>query len=224
MKYVLLPFDHSPFSNNYLSSLATTKFPNLLRLSNDPILKKPFLVDCSYHDTYRYPKLWWWNWWGPIVNITTYHLWCVSNSLLDDSIFILLFPHTLANNTLKWFINFSTTSFNSFTTLVMSFLTHFKLHIWYEIGTKIMTSLWWNNATHIFDHIHEWGRCRWLVKAMIHYWILVDWFSKSLLPPISKYISMVGDIIEEKNIYRSQQLDLIYSQLGTLYDIIPNAL
>jgi hypothetical protein len=41
--------------------------------------------------------------------------------------------------------------------------------------------------------------------------LLADWFTKSLLPPIAKYVSMSGAITEEQAIHRAQHLDLIYS-------------
>jgi hypothetical protein len=50
----------------------------------------------------------------------------------------------------------------------------------------------------------------------------MEWFTKSILPPISKDVAMDGVTIEEKSIMCSQQLDFIYSHLGTLYNIIPN--
>ena len=34
---------------------------------------------------------------------------------------------------------------------------------------------------------------------------------------------MGGVVTEEKEISRAQYLDLVYSQSGTLYDLIPNA-
>ena len=34
---------------------------------------------------------------------------------------------------------------------------------------------------------------------------------------------MGGAVTEEKDIIRAQYLDLVYSQLGTLYDLIPHA-
>jgi hypothetical protein len=52
---------------------------------------------------------------------------------------------------------------------------------------------------------------------------LADWFTKSLLPKISCDVAMSGAVTEEDVIRRAQHLDLIYSQSGTLYDIIPNA-
>jgi hypothetical protein len=40
----------------------------------------------------------------------------------------------------------------------------------------------------------------------------MDWFSKSLLPPIAKYITMKLPRNEEEAIQKSQQYDLIYVQ------------
>jgi ribosomal protein L44E len=62
-----------------------------------------------------------------------------------------------------------------------------------------------------------------LIHAEIPDQFLADWFVKSLLPPIAKDVAMSGAVTEEQVILRAQQLDLIYSQSGTLYDIIPHA-
>ena len=120
----------------------------------------------------------------PASHITTYHLWCVSNSMLDDSIKLHLSPRTLTRNAAKWFIKLPTSSFHDFGSLAMVFLTHFQLPIRYEMGIDLLTSLRQNTTTHISDHIHEWHRQRRLVKAQIPYGLLADWFTKSLLPQI----------------------------------------
>ena len=62
-----------------------------------------------------------------------------------------------------------------------------------------------------------------MVKAPIPDALLADWFTKLLLPKISCNVVMSGAVTEEDVIRRAQHLDLIYSQLGTLYNIIPNA-
>jgi hypothetical protein len=81
----------------------------------------------------------------------------------------------------------------------------------YEIGTELLTSLHQNNATHISDHIHEWHRQRRMIKTQIPDKLLTEWFTKSLLPPISRDVAMVGATTEEKAIMCAQHLDLIYS-------------
>ena len=78
---------------------------------------------------------------NPSLHITTYHLWCVSKSMLDDSIKLCLFPRTLTSNTTNWFIELPTSSFHDFGSLDMAFLTHFQLPIHYEIGMDLLTSL-----------------------------------------------------------------------------------
>jgi len=74
----------------------------------------------------------------PSSQITTYHFWCVSNSVLDDSIKLCLFPRTLTGNVAKWFIELPTSSFHDFGSLAMAFLTHFQLPIRYETGTDLL--------------------------------------------------------------------------------------
>ena len=91
-------------------------------------------------------------------------------------------------------------SFVDFGSLETVFLTHFQLPIRYEMGTNILTSLWQNTSTHIFDHIHEWRRWRRLIKAPIPDQLLADWFTKSLLPPIAQDVSMGGFVTKEQDI------------------------
>jgi hypothetical protein len=62
-----------------------------------------------------------------------------------------------------------------------------------------------------------------LIKATIPDQLLAEWFTKSLLPPISRDVAMGGVVTEEEAIARAQYLDLVYSQSGTLYELIPNA-
>ena len=71
--------------------------------------------------------------------------------------------------------------------------------------------------------MHEWRRRRRLIKAPIPNQLLADRFTKSLLPPISQDVAIGGVFIEEQDISQAQYLDLVYSQSGTLYDLIPQA-
>ena len=75
---------------------------------------------------------------------------------------------------------------------------------------------------HILDHIQEWRRWKWLIKAFIPLEFLLEWFLKSLLPYIVKDVSTSGVQNEEQAIFRAQELDLIYAQPKILYEIIPN--
>lgn len=96
-------------------------------------------------------------------------------------------------------------------------LTHFKLPIRYDKGTELFTSLRQYTSTHILDHIHEWRQRRQLIAEIPGKFILADWL-KLLLHNISIDVAMSGAITEEQLILRAQQLYLIYSQSGTLYE------
>jgi hypothetical protein len=61
-----------------------------------------------------------------------------------------------------------------------------------------------------------------MIKAVIPNILLAEWFTKSLLPPIAHDVSMGGVVTEEKSIAWAQYLELVYSQSGTLYDLLMN--
>ena len=105
----------------------------------------------------------------------------------------------------------------------MTFLNHFQLPVCYDIGTELLLTFRHDKATHISDHIQEWRRWKRLIKAFILSEFLLEWFLKSLLPYIMKDDSTSGVQNEEQEIFRAQELDLIYAQSGLLYEIIPNA-
>jgi hypothetical protein len=104
----------------------------------------------------------------------------------------------------------------------MAFLTHYQLPIRYETGTKIFSSFKQNKATHISDHIHEWRWRRRLIKLELPDQLLSEWFTKSFVKYIGCDIAMGGVVMEEQAISRAQYLDLVYSQTGTLYDLLPD--
>ena len=53
--------------------------------------------------------------------------------------------------------------------------------------------------------------------------IFLDWFLKTLLPPIAKDVTSECLQSEEEAILKSQQFDLIYAQSRYLYIVIPDA-
>jgi hypothetical protein len=79
----------------------------------------------------------------------------------------------------------------------VDFLTHFKLSIRYETDTEILNSLRQSTSTHIYDHIHEWRRIRRLIKVPLLDQLLAEWFTKSLIGPISRDVSMGGVVTKE---------------------------
>ena len=158
----------------------------------------------------------------PRAHATTFHLWCSSNSLNEDSVRLRLFQRTLTNTETKWYIEFPSTAFSSFWDLASAFLSHFQLPVRYDFGTDLSTFRQ-NKATHISDHIRERRRQKSLIKATIPPEFLLEWFLKSLLPYIYKDVSTLVVTTEEEAILRDQQLDLIYARYGILYEIIPKA-
>jgi hypothetical protein len=62
-----------------------------------------------------------------------------------------------------------------------------------------------------------------LIKVPVPPTFLLEWFLKSLFPQLSKDVTTSGVFSEEDTIMRAQQLELIYSQSGLLYEIFPDA-
>lgn len=189
------PWSKSGAPNN-LPFLATLDIPNLYKLTNNPIyhdlqwslIPHKIPVDIPKFERKQGEDL------G--THVTTYHLWCVSNSMVDDSVWLRIFPCTLTGNATKWYIELPR-AVNTFDTLAMEFLKHFQLPIRYETGTELLTSFHQDTATHIYDHIHEWRRKRRLVKAPIPDFLLTGWFCKSLLPQTARYVALGGAVIED---------------------------
>ena len=102
------------------------------------------------------------------------------------------------------------------------FLQYFQLPVKYDEGLEILPSYRQSTATHITDHIHEWRRRRSLCKIQLDDKIFLDWFLKTLLPPIAKDVASECPQSEEEAILKSQQFDLTYSQSRYLYTIIPD--
>jgi hypothetical protein len=105
----------------------------------------------------------------------------------------------------------------------MAFLNHFQLPIRYDVGLELLSTLRQGSGTHISDHIQEWRRRRQLVKTPIPLAFILEWFLKYLHTPISKDVATCGVFSEEEAIFRAQQFDLIYAQLGMLYHLLPDA-
>ena len=77
----------------------------------------------------------------PKNHVMTFHFWCSSNSLMDDSVRLRLFQQTLTDTAAKWYIELLQHSFVDLGSLVTVFLTHFQLPIHYKMGTDLLTSL-----------------------------------------------------------------------------------
>jgi hypothetical protein len=91
-------------------------------------------------------------------HVTTFHLWCSSNSLRDDSVQLCLFQRTLIGSATKWYIELDFSRYCSFGELAMDFLNHFQLPVRYDADTELMANFEQTKADHISYHIREWRR------------------------------------------------------------------
>ena len=130
--------------------------PELWKLTNDPVAHLPQWPPIPRKMPLDIPKFERKLGEYPSNHIMTFHLWCFSNSLLDDSIRIILFQHTLTGVEAKWYIEFPLESFVEFSSIATAFLKHFQLLVHYEMGVGLLTYFRQNDATLISDHIHEW--------------------------------------------------------------------
>ena len=152
----------------------------------------------------------------PGDHVTTFHLWCSSNSLKDDSVQLRLFQRTLIGSAAKWYIELDRSRYSFFGELAMAFLNHFQLPVRYDAGTELLANFEQTSADHISDHIREWRRRKSLIKVPVPPAFLLEWFLKSLVPQLSKDVATSGVFSEEEAIMRAQQFELIYSQSGQL--------
>jgi hypothetical protein len=155
---VPMPHQCHPQINRKLPFLATLDLPDLSRLTNDPIFHSPVwpVIPAKLpSDILKFDEK---SGEDPNNHVMTFHLWCSSNSLMDDSIHLCLFHSTFTGSATKWYIELPRASFHDFNSLAMSLLKHFQLPIRYETSTELLTSLRQTNSVHISDHIHEWRR------------------------------------------------------------------
>jgi hypothetical protein len=86
-------------------------------------------------------------------HVTTFHIWCSSNSLKDDSIQLCLFQFTLTESAAKWYIEIDCSRYSSFGEFEIPLLNHFRLSMRYDAGTELLANLEKTKVDHISDHI-----------------------------------------------------------------------
>jgi hypothetical protein len=212
-------YQHQP----KLPFLAMLHLPDLTRLLNDPICHDPRWPPMPTKLHSDIPKFEAKPNEDPGDHVTTFHLWCSSNSLKDDSVQLRLFQRTLIGSVAKWYIELDRSRYSFFGELAMAFLNHFQLLVRYDAGTELLANFEQTPADHISDHIQEWRRRKSLIKVPVPPAFLLEWFLKSLVPQLSKDVATSGVFSEEEAIMRAQQFELIYSQSGLLYQILPDA-
>ena len=125
----------------------------------------------------------------PQNHIMTFHLLCSSNNIIDDSIRLRLFQCTLTGAAAKWYIELPQAKYPDFNSLDFMFLQYYQLPVRYDEGVEILLSCFQSTATHIIDHIYEWQCHCSLCKIQLDDRIFLDWFIKTLLPPIEKDVA-----------------------------------
>jgi hypothetical protein len=206
-----------------LPFLATLNLPDLSKLMNNPVCHDPTWPPVPTNLPSNILKFEGKNGEDPGDHVTTFHLWFSSNSLNDDSIQLRWFQCTLMGVSTKWYIELPRGAYETFSQMVLVFLNHFQLSVCYDVGLELLSTLRQDKATHISDHIQEWRRRKRLIKNCIPLEFLLEWFLKSLQPPILKDVPTSRVTYEEEAIFKAQQLNLIYSQSGMLYKILPDA-
>jgi hypothetical protein len=133
--------------------LATLNLPDLSKLMNDPVIHDPTWPPIPTKLSSDIPKFEGNNGEDPGDHVTTFHLWCSSNSLNHDSIRLRLFQHTLIGIASQWYIELPRGSYGSFQQLVLAFLNHFQLPVRYNASLELLSTLHQGTDTHISDHI-----------------------------------------------------------------------
>jgi hypothetical protein len=144
--------------------LAPLNIPDLTKLTNDTILHNPTWPAMHTKLPLDIPKFEGKLRDDPTNHIMTFQLWCSSNSIMDDSVRLRLFQHTLTSPSAKWYVEEKSESHVTFESLAKSFLTLFQLPIRHDNGLKLLSEFKQTSAMHIAFHIHEWCRQRSLFK------------------------------------------------------------
>jgi hypothetical protein len=92
-----------------------------------------------------------------------------------------------------------------------------------ETSLELLSEWKKTSAMHIFDHIYEWHQRCSLCKEETTKEQCLYWFLKSLISILAKYVASNFPQSKEEAISKAQQFDLIYSQSGYLYTVLPDA-
>jgi hypothetical protein len=208
-----------PLQMPYLASL---NIPDLTKLTNDPILHSPTWPAMPTKLPSDIPKFEGKAGDDPANHVMTFHLWCSSNSIMEDSVRLRLFQRKLTGPSAKWYVEKKSGSHATFESLAKAFLTFFQLPIQHDNGLELLSNFKQTSATHIADHIHEWRRRHSLCKAETTKQQCLDWFLRSLVSLLGKDVASTFPQTEEEAISKAQQFDLIYAQSGYLYTVLPD--
>ena len=92
----------------------------------------------------------------PTNHVQSFHMWCSSNSITDDSIRLRLFQCTLTGEASKWYVDQTTSSYTTFATIAQAFLSYFQLPFRYDTSTELLTSFKQTSLIRLSAHVQEW--------------------------------------------------------------------
>jgi hypothetical protein len=196
----------NPPPNLPIPYLASLNIPDLTKLTNDPILHDATWPNMPTKLPSDIPKFE-----GKLGedhanHVMTFHLWCSSNNIMDDSILLRLFQRTLTGSSAKWYVDKKSGSHVTFESLAKAFLSFFQLPVHHDTGLELLSEFKQTTVIHIADHIHEWQRRRSLCKEETTKEQCLDWFLKSLVSVISKDVTSTFPQSEEEPSSRPNNL------------------
>jgi hypothetical protein len=191
-----------PLQMPYFASL---NILDLSKLTNDPILHDPTWPTMPTKIPSDIPKFEEKEEEDLFNHVMTFHLWCSSNSTVDDSVQLMLFQCTLTGPSAKWYVDEKSRSHVTFESLSKTFLTLFQLPIHHDNGLELLSKFKQTLATHIINHIHEQCRRRGLCKEETTKQQCLDWFLISLICLLAKDVASTFPQSEEEAIRKDQQ-------------------
>ena len=75
----------------------------------------------------------------PGNHVMTFHLWCSSNIIVDNTIRLRLFQRTLTEIAAKWYVEKPSATNGTFSALATAFVTYFQLPIHHDFGMEFLT-------------------------------------------------------------------------------------
>jgi hypothetical protein len=114
----------------HIPYLASLNIPNLSKLKNDPILHEPIWPTMPTKLPSYIPKFEEKVGEYPANHIMTFHLWCSSNNIMDDSVWLRLFLCILIGPSAKWYVDDKSGSLMTFESLAKTFLTFFMTMVY----------------------------------------------------------------------------------------------
>jgi hypothetical protein len=120
----------------YFTSL---NIPDLIKLMNEPILHDPTWPNMPTKLPSNIPKFEGKSGEDPTKHVMTFHLWFSSNNIMDDSIRLSLFQHTLTGPSAKWYVDENSGSHVTFESLAKTFLAFFQLLVHHDTGLELLS-------------------------------------------------------------------------------------